>query len=410
MHNDTKGTACLVEGGFLFNGIAVPMGNISPELHTLFSWGQNVACVLHYVGQKEYSVETLAASKAPVNSMNDDALCPGVRVYSTCPASSGQKDFRKYRKSAIRAAQWSEDAGCDGILIYTDNSMLDPWLVAQTIMEHTFHLSPLVALQPVYMHPYSAAKMVTSLAALFDRRVDLNLVAGGFRNDLIALNDPTPHDARYERLTEYTKIMLDLLRDTAPVTYEGNFYQVRNLALTPPLPHALMPEVLISGSSAAGLAAAGSIGATPVQYPEPPGHYSGAGTGVTGSCGLRIGIIARADEDEAWRVALERFPDDREGQITHKLAMKVSDSVWHQRLAEIGSAGVSRRSPYWLGPYENYKTFCPYLVGSYETVAEALSGYLAAGYDTLILDIPALEAEFGHIRAAFHMTAREVAA
>ncbi len=357
-------------------------------------------------------MESVARSKAPVSPMNDDALCPGIRVYSTCPASGGQKDYLRYRKSAIRAAQWSEDAGCDGILIYTDNSMLDPWLVAQTIMEHTFHLSPLVALQPVYMHPYSAAKMVTSLSALFDRRIDLNLVAGGFRNDLLALNDPTPHDKRYERLTEYTKIMLDLLADSAPVTYEGEFYQVRNLVLTPPIARSLMPHVLISGSSPAGLAAARSIGAIPVQYPEPPSHYATSGTGVTGSCGLRVGIIARADEEEAWRVAIERFPDDREGQITHKLAMKVSDSVWHQRLGEIGrsGSGAPRRSPYWLGPYENYKTFCPYLVGSYETVAEALSGYLAAGYDTLILDIPALEAEFDHIRTAFHMTVREVAA
>jgi len=91
--------------------------------------------------------------------------------------------------------------------------------------------------------------------------------------------------------------------------------------------------------------------------------------------------------------------------------------VWHQRLAELGesaaqdtSVNTARRNPYWLGPYENYKTFCPYLVGNYESVAQALSGYLSAGYDTFILDIPALEEEFEHMRTAFQMAAREVAA
>src|SRR6202000_3203010 len=115
-----------------------------------------------------------------------------------------------------------------------------------------------------------------------------------------------------------------------------------------------------------------------------------SGNGVAGSCGLRVGIIARADEDEAWRIAFEGFPDDREGEITHKLSIKVSDSVWHQRLAEIGSSasGAPRRSPYWLGPYENYKTFCPYLVGSYDQVSEEVGRYIALGYRTFILDVP----------------------
>src|SRR3569833_244530 len=110
------------------------------------------------------------------------------------------------------------------------------------------------------MHPFSAAKMVSSLSALYERRVDLNLVAGGFRNDLIALNDPTPHDARYERLAEYAKVMLDLLRHHSPSTFDGRFYQVRNLTLQPALPMELMPQVLMSGSSPAGLNSARAIG------------------------------------------------------------------------------------------------------------------------------------------------------
>ena len=35
------------------------------------------------------------------------------------------------------------------------------------------------------------------------QRLWLNMVAGGFKNDLAALNDDTPHDKRYQRLVEY---------------------------------------------------------------------------------------------------------------------------------------------------------------------------------------------------------------
>src|SRR5690606_27539223 len=112
--------------------------------------------------------------------------------------------------------------------------------------------------QPVYMHPYTVAKMVSSLAYLYERPVDLNMLAGGFKNDLVALGDHTPHDERYERTTEYALIVKRLLAGEA-VTVDGRYYDVKNLRLTPPLPDELMPRFLISGSSPAGLAAARAI-------------------------------------------------------------------------------------------------------------------------------------------------------
>ena len=102
------------------------------------------------------------------------------------------------------------------MLVYTDNTEVDPWLVAQHIIQSTSRLCPLVAIQPIYMHPYAVAKMVSSLAHLYGRRVYLNMVAGGFKNDLVALNDATPHDRRYERLVEYTTIIQRLLSDLNP--------------------------------------------------------------------------------------------------------------------------------------------------------------------------------------------------
>jgi len=116
-----------------------------------------------------------------------------IEIFSTTPQS---KDFPRetYVQQVINVAQWSEQAGCTAILVYTDNSIVDPWLVSNLILQNTRTLCPLVAIQPVYMHPYSVAKMVTSFAHLYGRRMYLNMVAGGFKNDLISLNDTTPHD------------------------------------------------------------------------------------------------------------------------------------------------------------------------------------------------------------------------
>lgn len=319
-----------------------------------------------------------------------------IAVFSTSPQSSAV-DRDSYIANVIDVAHWSEEAGCEGILVYTDNSLVDPWLVAQIIVQNTRRLSPLVAVQPAYMHPYTVAKMVSSLGHLYGRKIYLNMVAGGFKNDLSALNDTTPHDKRYARMVEYTTIIQELLRSPSVVTYRGEFYTIDKLRMTPPLAADLMPGIFVSGSSDAGEAAAAVLGATAIKYPQPAEQEP---VDVQRS-GIRIGIVARADADEAWQVARERFPGDRKGQLTHQLAMKTSDSLWHQQLSEMARSEGGADNPYWLWPFQNYKTFCPYLVGSYERVALELSKYIGRGFSTFILDIPPARQELEHIGEVF---------
>lgn len=322
-----------------------------------------------------------------------------LHLYSTCPQS---KDIAAadYGRTVADHSRWSEEAGCTGMLIYTDNGLVDPWQVAQTAIAATERLAPLVAVQPIYMHPYWVAKQIASIAALHGRRVALNMLAGGFKNDLIALGDDTPHDDRYRRTTEYTTIVRSLL-EGGPVTFEGRYYRVSNLSLAPSLPRELRPEILISGSSDAGIQAARDIGAVAIRYPKPAEQEVGAEDLSGLSCGVRVGIVAREDAAEAWRVAAERFPATRQGAIRHALAMKVSDSAWHRQLSDLDERPAGPDSPYWLGPFQNYKTFCPYLVGSHEEVAAELARYLRKGHRTVILDIVPDAAEFAHIRTAF---------
>lgn len=335
--------------------------------------------------------------------------CDGtVDVFSTCiPSTAVERSA--YIRNVIDVARWSEETGCRGILVYTDNSLVDPWLVSQLILQNTANLCPLVAIQPVYMHPYTVAKMVTSLGHFYGRRVYLNMVAGGYKNDLNALNDPTPHDKRYDRLIEYTKLIKLLLSSERAVTYTGEFYQIQQLKLTPSLPPDLFPGIFVSGSSAAGVIAARAMGATAVRYPKPVEAYEAEPLDADLKSGIRVGILARESGDDAWAVAHARFPEDRKGQIAHQLAMKVSDSEWHKQLSGLGERGATPMSPYWLGPFENYKTFCPYLVGSYEIVAKEIARYIGVGHRTFILDVPSTKEELCHIGVVFTQALEEVA-
>jgi hypothetical protein len=54
----------------------------------------------------------------------------GSKIFSTCPPSALAQP-----KTCVRQLEeiacWSEDAGCEGMLVFTDNAQLDPWLVSQ---------------------------------------------------------------------------------------------------------------------------------------------------------------------------------------------------------------------------------------------------------------------------------------
>ena len=322
-----------------------------------------------------------------------------ITLYGTCPPSV-QENSREYLDRVRDVARWSDRAGHAGMLVYTDNRSVDPWLVAQTIIQATDRLAPLIALQAAYMHPFTAAKLVAGLAYLHGRQVHLNIVAGGFVRDLEELGELLPHDARYDRAVEYALIVQRLLTSPDPVTFDGVHYSVQGLRLENRPPAELAPRFLVSGSSPAGMAAARTLGATAVVYPNEPGMQVPADPAT--EQGMRIGVIARPTTTEAWDVARARFPESRAGRISHRLAMSRSDSQWHQQLSQ----EIEQPSTYWMGPFKTYRTFCPYFVGDHTTVGRQIGRYLELGYTTFILDTPAEEQDLDHIASALDEASR----
>jgi len=88
--------------------------------------------------------------------------------------------------------------------------------------------------------------------------------------------------------------------------------------------------------------------------------------------------------------------------------MKTSDSAWHHQLSEMIKEVGETQGVYWMWPFQNYQTFCPYLVGSYEEVADEVSRYMRSGFKSFILDIPPSHEELVHTQAVFDHALRGV--
>jgi alkanesulfonate monooxygenase len=295
----------------------------------------------------------------------------------------------------MRVARFSERNGLEGPLLFAGNdTFVEPWSMAQHILAHTAKTSPLIAVNPVYMHPFTVAKFVSSFALLHHRKVYLNMITGTATSDLLGLGEQRSHEERYSRLGEFILIVRQLLASTRPVTFDGKFYATNNLQLRPGLPATLMPEFLIAGQSDDARRVAAQMGCLMMQM-LPPNLEQGIN-----APGMNFGIFAREKRDQARRAAKLFFQDSAEKRELLKYTMENTDSVWKRRLNEAGQDGELHENGYWLLPFLTFQADCPYLVGSYAEIGAKLRSFAEMNVSTIILDVVADEQELEHVRKA----------
>ena len=69
----------------------------------------------------------LERSEQSMSNGLDGLTDVSLEVFSTC-AQSSDGDRDTYAQRVADVARWSERAGCKGILVYSDNRLVDPWL------------------------------------------------------------------------------------------------------------------------------------------------------------------------------------------------------------------------------------------------------------------------------------------
>jgi alkanesulfonate monooxygenase len=310
------------------------------------------------------------------------------------------RDLNGYWTDICRVAELSEKHGFTGVLLFTGNdTYLEPWVVTQELLKRTRTIAPLVAVNPVYMHPFAVAKTVASLVRLYERKIYLNMVVGTALSQQHALGDLLSHDERYVRLAEYIEIVKSLLNSKRPLNFTGTYYQTDRLQLFPAVASELTPEFLLAGQSEAArrvCAATGSIGVQMLPaslvdvLPKVPG--------------VHFGIIARASEGTAWQVARTLFPENDEYRAMLQYSMSNTDAQWKRRMHAESERTATVETGYWLGPFANFQADCPYLVGSHQAVAKRLQQLAERGVSTFILDIPPTEEEFDNVDHALRQS------
>jgi alkanesulfonate monooxygenase len=295
----------------------------------------------------------------------------------------------------------TNDSGFNGILIPESNQgMLHPFFFAQEVCTQTAGLTPFIALNPLYAHPFYTAKYLLNLSLLYQRRISLNLITGTNNKDQQQLGINLDHNSRYERLYEYTHIFYALLRGEK-VDFAGNFYNVSNLQLSASLPAELLPGLYIAGNSTEALALAPRLNTATLQMAKPLAALSAADVFIP--TGFHLGILAR-EQKEAATEAMEKIsPPLRERAIMQKISFINTDAVWKKELYQAAVNEASTDGVYTLVPFKYYHSDVPYLVGSYDEVAAYIREYIQSGLTAFVVEIAGNTGsnEFLHIQEVF---------
>ena len=328
-----------------------------------------------------------------------------------------------------QVAQAADSLGYEGVLIPTGRSCEDPWVVAASLLPVTQRLKFLIAVRPGLHQPALAARMAATFDRLSNGRLLINLVTGGDRAELEGDGVFLDHEKRYEQSAEFIRIWREILtrsHDGETLDYEGQHLQVKGAKLFfPPLqqPH---PPVYFGGSSEAAHDLAAEQVDTYLTWGERPADVAkkvadvkarAAKHGRTVKFGIRLHVIVRETEEEAWADA-DRLISRLDDEVVSKAqaAFAKMDSEGQRRMAALHAGGAKRSradleiSPnLWAGVGLVRGGAGTALVGNPQQVAARIQEYADLGLENFIFSgYPHLEEAYRFAELVFPLLPRRV--
>ncbi|GLZ13369.1 alkanesulfonate monooxygenase [Actinomadura sp. NBRC 104425] len=300
-----------------------------------------------------------------------------------------------------RFARAHEEAGFDRVLIGYHSWDADGFSVAAYAAAHTERLGLLLAHRPGFVAPTLAARKLATLDQFTGGRLALHVISGASETEQRRDGDYADKPARYRRTDEYLDIVKRVWAADEPIDHEGEFYRFQGARSDVKPVHGRLP-IYFGGSSADAYRVGGRHADVYALWGEPLAETAEQIRAVRESAAshgrdpdeVRFSVSFRpilADTDEqAWERAhriLETI-NSRTSPDGAMLAFPANErGVGSQRLLAAAEKGERHDRALWTatakatGAAGNSTA----LVGSPETVAQALLDYVDIGVTTLLI-------------------------
>lgn len=310
----------------------------------------------------------------------------------------GEPDGFSYIDHLGAIAKAAESVGFQGGLIPSFPNTDDPWVISPLLARETRDFRFMIAFQPGFGNPVHTARAAASLQRATGGRLLFNIITGGGGPAQLWWGDSFSHDDRYGRTSEWLDIVRGVWR-SSDFSYDGKFYQLRGGGLPAALQTEEFPEMWFSGSSDAALSVAARHADYYLSWLEPFDQLGDkfarvkqrtAALGGEQKCAVRVDLVARATEEEAWADIRKGF-ENVSDETRRRWRGQATDSVGAARQAALRPSDATRYDELIVAPNLwggfNLLRGGPALgiVGSYEQCAAKLDELIARGTDGFIL-------------------------
>ncbi|MGW2704080.1 LLM class flavin-dependent oxidoreductase [Streptomyces sp. NPDC001340] len=321
----------------------------------------------------------------------------------TAPRSGAAFD----KEYTLRLARAHEDHGWDRVLFAYGSGSPDPAPAAAYIASRLDRLQILLAHRPNVSYPTFAAKTFATLDQISEGRLTVHFITGGNDHEQGREGDTLTKDERYARTLEYIRIVKKIWTTHEPFDHEGEHYRFHDFVSDVFPVQQPRPDVSFGGSSPAAYAAGGAeadiyclwgepLAKTAEQIEAVKAAAKAAGRTELPRIQVAFRPIIAPTEELAWEKAHrtvgaikarkekgEAITKRHNGHAAPQAA--TPQNVGSQRLIAIAEAGERYDRALWTptaaatGGAGNSNA----LVGTPETVAQALLDYYDLGVDIL---------------------------
>ncbi len=252
----------------------------------------------------------------------------------------------------------AEAAGFEYFLVPVASTCWEAWISSAMAVAKTKRIKALVAARPGYVSPVQLAKMGAAFDRLSGGRLAMNLIAGQSDAEALSEGMTLAKEDRYALMDEDVTIMKALWSQRGGVSFEGRFHTLKNAHISPR--PASVPKFYLGGGSmeAWELSAKHSDihlfwGDTPERIAANIATIRGLaarhGRENTIGFGMRLQILCRETEAEAWDAARELVRDVTEAQ-TRFIRTHYASSAANRRVQELAREHGDLIAPHlWTG-------------------------------------------------------------
>jgi len=295
-----------------------------------------------------------------------------------------------------RVAIAAETAGFEYMLIPVGHQCWDAWITGAMMTRKSSSMRMLIAARPSYINPVLLAKMIATFDQLSQGRISVNLIAGQSEIENVAEGVRWSKEQRYEIMDEEVSILKALWTQAEPTDWQGKYYTLKQAELVPKPYQKPHPKFYLGGGSAqaAELSAKHSDvhlfwGDTVEQIIANIKMLRGLaakhGREDALGFGMRLQIVCREDEKDAWEAA-DKLVRKVTAERTHYIQTYYAHSVANQRVQQLAREMGELIAPnLWSGLTKARPGAGICIVGNPEQCASVLQRYIDIGCHSFCL-------------------------